>query len=203
MVHASSTMWRIKNRSSNFTSCNDNALRLMVLVVRKLYWGLQVTSSFSNLGLYFAGLFWESDILKGQIAFERHWRLQSWTLLRRQCPHALGREASDVDNFLYKPASRFWSLHSPGTNEIWLINFRMNNAWWTDYIEDFKWRPHFQFGVMFWRAVLERYILKGSEDFNLEHWQSCFVFHRHWQHRIEKVWWPWDSGGSRGPGCTN
>ena len=27
--------------------------------------------------------FWERYILKGQIAFEGHWRLQSWTLIRR------------------------------------------------------------------------------------------------------------------------
>ena len=26
--------------------------------------------------------------------------------------------------------------------------------WWTNYIEDFKWRLHFQFGVAFWRVVL-------------------------------------------------
>jgi hypothetical protein len=25
--------------------------------------------------------------------------------------------------------------------------------WWADYIEDFKGRLHFQFGVAFWRAV--------------------------------------------------
>ena len=34
----------------------------------------------SNLGLRFEGLFWEKCILKGQITFEGHWRLQSWTL---------------------------------------------------------------------------------------------------------------------------
>ena len=34
-----------------------------------------------NLGLRSEGLFWERYILKGQIVFERHWRLQSWTLV--------------------------------------------------------------------------------------------------------------------------
>ena len=34
-----------------------------------------------NLGLRFEGLFWERYIWKGQIVFEGHWRLQSWTLL--------------------------------------------------------------------------------------------------------------------------
>ena len=42
----------------------------------------QVTSSFCNLGLRFEGLFGERYyILKGQITFEGHWRLQSWTLV--------------------------------------------------------------------------------------------------------------------------
>ena len=34
-----------------------------------------------NLGLHFEGLFWERCILKGQIMFEGHWKLQSYTLL--------------------------------------------------------------------------------------------------------------------------
>ena len=46
IVHISSIMWRIKNKSSNPTSCSDNALRLLVLVLERLYWELQVTSSF-------------------------------------------------------------------------------------------------------------------------------------------------------------
>ena len=37
-------------------------------------------------------------------------------------------------------------------------------CWWADYIEDFKWRLHFQFRVVFWRVVFERHILKGIED---------------------------------------
>ena len=80
MVHVYGTMWRIKNQPSNPISCSDNALRLLVLVTDKLYWGLQVISSFSSWGLCFEGLFWERYISKGQIAFEGHWRLQSWTL---------------------------------------------------------------------------------------------------------------------------
>ena len=35
----------------------------------------------SNPGLRYEGLFWEMYILKGQIAFEGHWKLQNWTLL--------------------------------------------------------------------------------------------------------------------------
>ena len=55
-------------------------LVVLVLVAGILYWKLQVTSSFCNLGLHFEGLFWERYISKGQIAFEGHWRLQSWSL---------------------------------------------------------------------------------------------------------------------------
>jgi hypothetical protein len=63
-------MWGIKNQPSNSTSCNDNALRLFVLGVGRLHWGLQVTSSSFSIG----------------VAFERHWRLQSWTLTKG-CQH--------------------------------------------------------------------------------------------------------------------
>ena len=43
-------MWRIKYQPSNSTSCSDNYLRLLVLVVGELYWRLQVMSSFSISG---------------------------------------------------------------------------------------------------------------------------------------------------------
>jgi hypothetical protein len=80
MVHVCTTMWKIKNQPSSSTFRSDNALRLLILVVGRLYYrGLQVTSSF-QLGLRFEGLFWERNTLKGQIAFEGHWRLQSCTL---------------------------------------------------------------------------------------------------------------------------
>ena len=46
MIHISSTMWKIKNQPYNSTSCSDNALRLLVLVMGILYWGLQVMLSF-------------------------------------------------------------------------------------------------------------------------------------------------------------
>ena len=57
MVHVSSTMWRIKNQSSNSTSCSDNALRWLVFMAGRLYWGLQVTSSFSIWGCDLKGCF--------------------------------------------------------------------------------------------------------------------------------------------------
>ena len=77
MVHVSSTMWKkIKNQPSNSTSCSDNALaRLLVLVVG------QVTSSFSIWCCVLKGCFERGIFSNGQIAFEEHWRLQSWTML--------------------------------------------------------------------------------------------------------------------------
>ena len=77
MTRVSSTMmWRIKNRPANSISCSDDdALRLLVLVAGRLYWGLRVTSLFSIWGC----------VLKGRIAFEGHWRHQSWTLVRGSC----------------------------------------------------------------------------------------------------------------------
>ena len=38
MVHASNTMWRVKNQPSNSTSCSDNTLHLLNTVVGKFYW---------------------------------------------------------------------------------------------------------------------------------------------------------------------
>ena len=74
MVYVSnSTIWRIKNQPSNSTSCSDNdALRLLVLLVTyRLYWGLQVTSSYSIWscvvkGCFERGIFWRAKShLKG------------------------------------------------------------------------------------------------------------------------------------------
>jgi hypothetical protein len=59
---------------------SDNALRLLALVVDILYWGLQVMSSFSIWGCILKGYFDRWYILKGQIMFKWHWRLQSWAL---------------------------------------------------------------------------------------------------------------------------
>jgi hypothetical protein len=50
MVYVSSTILKIKNQLSHSTSCSDKTLHLLVLVVGRLYWGLQVPSSFSICG---------------------------------------------------------------------------------------------------------------------------------------------------------
>jgi hypothetical protein len=67
MIHVSCTMWRFKNQPSNSTSCRDNALRLLlVLVVGKSNWGLPMTSSFSSWGYitkdcFERGIFWRAS----------------------------------------------------------------------------------------------------------------------------------------------
>jgi hypothetical protein len=62
---------QIKNQPSNSTSCSDNALRLLVLVVGILYRGLQGTSPYSIWGCalkgcFKRGIFWRAKSrLKG------------------------------------------------------------------------------------------------------------------------------------------
>ena len=91
-------MWRSENRPSNSTSCSDNALRLLVLEVGRLYRGLQVTSSFSIWGCVLKGCFERGIFWKGQIAFEGHWRLQFWTWM------------STPAKKIYGAKTRFWRV---------------------------------------------------------------------------------------------
>ena len=70
MVHVSNTMWRIKNQLSNSTSCSDNALQVL--------WEYYIEDFMWCLHFQFGVAFWRV-VLKGQITFEGHWRLQSWT----------------------------------------------------------------------------------------------------------------------------
>ena len=84
VVCVSSTTWRVKNQPSNPNSCSDNALRLLVLVVGRLYWGLQVMSSFSIRGCvlkggFKRGIFWRAKSrLKGTVDFNlEHYRWSS------------------------------------------------------------------------------------------------------------------------------
>jgi hypothetical protein len=82
MVHVSSTIWRVRNQPSNSTSCNDNALHLLVRVVGKLHWGLQVTTSSCSIwgcilkGCFERGIFGRAKLrLKGIEDFNlEHWR---------------------------------------------------------------------------------------------------------------------------------
>ena len=52
----------------------------VVLVMGKLYQGLQVTPSFSNWGFVLKGCFERGVFWRAKITFEGHWRLRSWTL---------------------------------------------------------------------------------------------------------------------------
>jgi hypothetical protein len=104
MIHVSSTMWRIKNQPSNSTSWSDNTLRLLVLVAGILYWGLQVTSSFSIWGCILKGCF-ERGIfrrakprLKGiealiQVSF---WRVLKIVALQLKVGSNLRRQSKNI-----------------------------------------------------------------------------------------------------------
>ena len=127
MVHVSSTMWRIKNQSSNSISCSDNALRLLVLVMGILCWGLQVTSSFSNWGCvlkggFERGIFWRAKLrLKGIEDFKlEQWsqgslHIRAWGPLNPWCTnYVIGREAGDSPSSLY---TILWRLEEP--KKVW------------------------------------------------------------------------------------
>ena len=86
MVHVSSIMWRIKKQPSNFTFCSDNALRLLVLVVGKLYWGLQVMSSFSNWGCGLKGYFGRGIFWRANRGPNRVWRALKTSILNIDNP---------------------------------------------------------------------------------------------------------------------
>ena len=72
--------YNVKNWESNSTSCSDKCPTLVGSCGGHSLWRTSSDVFLFNLRLRFEGLFWERYILKGQIAFEGHWRLQSWTL---------------------------------------------------------------------------------------------------------------------------
>ena len=68
-----------------------------------------------NVGLLCALLFWERYILKCQIVFEGHWRIQSWTLI------LLGVSCS-VFHFRFTANRRITRITLPNTKSCrWLI----------------------------------------------------------------------------------
>ena len=125
---------------------------------------------------------------------ERHWRLQFVNIVCSGgsdqlsgpamccCCILVGIPACHAGDRVRSPAMvscnffcHFISQCELADNIDWSI-FRMNNAWWANYIGDFKWRLHFSS----WRCILkgcfERGIfwrtkssLNGIKDFNLEH----------------------------------
>ena len=87
MVHVSSTIWRIKHQPFNSPACSDSALRLLALAAGIFIMRTSSDVFIFNLGLRSEGLFWERYILKCQITFKGHWRLQSWILRLALFPH--------------------------------------------------------------------------------------------------------------------
>jgi hypothetical protein len=66
------------------TSCSDKCHTLVGSCGRQIIWRTSSDVFIINLELRYEGLFWERYILKGQIMFEGHQRLQSWTLMGSQ-----------------------------------------------------------------------------------------------------------------------
>jgi hypothetical protein len=160
MVHASNTMWRIKNQASNSTSRSDNALRLLVLVTSRLYRGLQVMPSSSIWGCVLKGCFERGRFARAKTS------ILNTEATGGTCKH------SDLNQYCPKIEPP-WSLQ---WNEIQCEELRIKHltpllavtmpyAWWflwrADYIEDFKWRLHLWFGVAFWRVVMREVDLEG------------------------------------------
>ena len=124
MVHILSSMWRIKNRPYNSTSCSDDALHLLVFVACRLYWGLQVTSSFPIRGCV---AFWR--VVLREVYFEglnhgwRHWRLQSWTSngSRRRVFGNLGP--------VYTTVEKSTGHEKKGVSQSWLVENATLDRW--------------------------------------------------------------------------
>ena len=109
-----------------------------------------------NLGLYFERPFWE----KNQPS------------IFTTCSDNTIRLLVLMADILY------WGLQATSSFSIWscvlkghferrtpqhvvTVPFACWFLWQADYIEDFKWRLHFQFGVVFWKAVLREVYFEG------------------------------------------
>ena len=130
MVHVSSAMWRMKKRPSNFVSCSDNALRLLILVAGILYWGLQGMSSLSIWDCvlkwcFEGGIFWRpTSRLKGIEDFDLEHC--SWSCVLEQF-HVGSHLNLDLS---WKRFNWCWSLWYQNIcglpvnkHDIWEINF--------------------------------------------------------------------------------
>ena len=104
-----------------------------------------------------------------------------------KCKTSLQKYRNETQNSYWTCAWIIWYMFPVQREELKFIHLTpllvvtMPYACWflwrAYYIEDFKWRLHFQSRVAFWRIVLrEVYFegsilrLKGVEDLNLEHW---------------------------------
>jgi hypothetical protein len=87
MVHVSSIMWRIKNKPSNSSSCSTMPYaHYCSSCGGHIILKTSIDVFIINLGLRCERLFWERYVLKGQITFKGHWRLWSWTIIKRMEP---------------------------------------------------------------------------------------------------------------------
>ena len=116
-VQVLSTMWRIKNQSSTVTP-------LLVVIMPHTCWFLLRVEYVEDyqwcLHFQFGIPFWrvvlrEVYILKGQIMFEGHWRLQSWTLIGSQVPSCV----------------QVWSMHMHfNVKGFSIITLHQKTAWY-------------------------------------------------------------------------
>jgi hypothetical protein len=113
---------------------------------------------------HFEGLFGERYILKGQIAFEGHWRLQSWTL-PRCCTRARLKQ--------FEAAPEVLSFSRHVLNIIW-ISAEADNESISYAGINFEWRFHIPGNRMslairsnLWLLVQLKAILQGHKQ---RHW---------------------------------
>ena len=144
MVHVFITMWWIENQPSKSTSCSDNALRLLVPGTSRLYWGLQVTASFSTWGcvlreVHFKGPYRVWRALKTSILNTRPEQSNPSSAHWLRC----GRVFTSKARLVLRPALNFSRLlfdffyHSGIYNEE-TTAFDTNMAWVVDSVFVFQ-----------------------------------------------------------------
>jgi hypothetical protein len=143
-----------------------------------LYWGLQVTSSFSICGCvlkgcFERGIFWRAKSrLKGieALIHVSFWRVLEILALQLKARFKSKTSIQEYKNEILNLCMKFiWYMFPVQCEELRINHLTLLLVvttpyacwflWHAYYTGDFKWRLHFQFGVTFWRVVFERGIL--------------------------------------------
>jgi hypothetical protein len=187
IVHVSSIVWRIENQPSNSTSCSGNAPRLLVLVVGRLYWELQVTTSFSiwgcvMKGIFGIGIFWRAKShLKGIEDFNLWWYHNVVVILSREC------RCNSLQS-IYRLTSGFI---------IGALAFRMNTLGCTQKLAvdqcsglDFAMEPVCMFDKIHLPLNFKSKVARDNLKNKNECWlTSAFYYLDFWLHNILKKKW--------------
>ena len=102
------------------------------------------------------------------------WRALKFQPFRWRVGSNLRRQSKNIENEIqnsYQTCARIiWYIFSIQCEELRInqltpllvvtIPYTCWFLWRVDYIENFKWRLHFQFGVVFWRAILRAVYLE-------------------------------------------